>query len=105
MEDLKQGKFKIERHIGVTLSDVNGRYYDGDNEAEEALFHIISEDDKECSIVEFKDIINTYDNFEVFQVASDTTEEEIIELVNSNKQWFEDVISWKIENPDENGEM
>ena len=105
MEDLKQGKFKIESHIGVAISDVNGRYYNGDYEAEEASFHIISEDDKECSIVEFKDIINTLDDFEVFQVASDTTEKEIIELVNSNKQWFDDVISWKIENPDENGEM
>lgn len=105
MENLEVGKFKIESHIGVAISDVNGRYYNGDYEAEEASFHIVSEDDKECSIVEFKDIINTYDDFEVFQVASDTTEQEIIELVNSNKQWFEDVIVWKIDNPDENGEM
>lgn len=105
MENLEQGKFKIESHIGVAISDEYGRYYNGDSEAEEASFHIVSEDDEECSIVEFKDIINTLDDFEVFQVASDTTEEEIIELVNSNKQWFDDVISWKIENPDENGEM
>ncbi|WP_291071677.1 MULTISPECIES: hypothetical protein [unclassified Empedobacter] len=105
MKNLEKGKFKIESNIGVAISDVNGRYYNGDHEAEEASFHIVSEDDKECSIVEFKDINNTYDNFEVFQVASDTTEKEIIELVKSNKQWFDDVISWKIENPDENGEM
>ena len=105
MEDLISGKFKIEANTGVALSDVYGRYYDGDNEAEEASFHIVSEDDKECSIVEFKDIINTLDNFQVTQIAEDTTVEEIIELVNSNKKWFEDVIVWKIDNPDENGEM
>ncbi|MGV0847431.1 hypothetical protein ACTS9T_12800 [Empedobacter falsenii] len=105
MENLEQGKFKIESHIGVAISDEYGRYYDGDYEAQEASFHIVSEDDKECSIVEFKDISKTFDSFEVTQIANDTTEQEIIELVNSNKQWFDDVISWKIENPDENGEM
>jgi len=105
MENLEQGKFKIDAQTGVALSDEYGRYYDGDYEAQEACFAIGSENEKDCSLVEFKNINRTFDEFDVTQTAENTTEEEVLKLVNANKQWFDDAILHVIENPEDNGEM
>lgn len=105
MEDLKVGKFEIGAYHNVALSDVHGRYYDGEFDPKEAEFTISSEGEKDCSIVEFKNINDNFNEFNVIQLAEKTTEQQVLDLVNSNKNWFDEILQYKIDNPDYNGCM
>lgn len=105
MEDLNNEFFKIEARPHFTIVDEWGNRWNGEVEPD-FVFLCIGSRGSELNIIRFdvKDV-KDIDKYEVDQIDDNTTEKEVIEFIKLNLDYIEELLNYKLSNPDQNGEL
>lgn len=104
MKDIKNEKFEIDNYFDFTVIDEYHNRWEGETKPHQVNIAIGSKIDH-CSIVEVKfNDFNSFDKFEVVQIADNTTKEEILDFIKEKYSEFKDLLNEKLEDPSSNGQ-
>lgn len=108
MDDLKTDLFKVDAGAHFTIVDEHGNRWKGEADSPEMdfVFLCINSHDSDLNIVRFNiSDIDNVDKYEFDQLAENTNEDELRGFIKENTQYFKDLLDYKIQNPESNGEL
>ena len=105
MNDLKTENFSIDAYHHFTIVDEYGNRWTGECEPD-FVFLYINSHGSELNIVRF-DVaeIENLEKFDFDQIDDNTDESVLKEFIKDNHNYIKELLDYKLDNPDSNGEL